>query len=359
MHTSHLVAGSGLLAASLLAIVSLPAVAPPSPVWEERPAVTAVSHLVFDAERDIMLEAQRPDEERAMASTTKMMTAIVAIEEGNLDDEVLVSQEAAEAGEAEVDLVPGEVLPLRDLVTAMVVRSANDAAIAIAEHVAGSTPEFVGLMNTKAEELGLTRTNFANPHGLDEENHYTSARDLLTLGRYVMENEIYREMAALSSFELPPSPADGEERVAVNTNLMLEDFRGTTGIKTGFTSSAGRVFVGSFDRPLGTMYSVVMGSDEEFDHFEDTRALVSWAYSKADTAQRLLSGGEVHQGALLVEADPLQRTASAEMLLALAADGVLGEPSRDPEPPPVITERGGSDEVSLTDAALWPFRNDP
>lgn len=342
-----------------LAAFTLPVVAPPNPVWEPQPTVTASNHMVYDADRDFVIEATGENEERTMASTTKMMTAIIVIESANLDDEVTVSQAAADAGEAEVDLVAGETVILRDLVSAMVVRSANDAAVAIAEHVGGSVPEFVGMMNTRADELGLANTNFANPHGLDETGHYTTARDLLALGRYVMANEMYRELAALPEYELPPSPADGSERVAVNTNLMLEDFEGTTGVKTGYTNSAGRVFVGSFERPLGTIYSVVMGSDGEFDHFADTQKLVSWAYARARRAQQLMAGETVNSGALLVEANPLQRSASAEAMLVLAADGVLGEAQRETTPPPVVTERGGPDQVGLTDAIVWPFDREP
>ncbi len=349
---------SVILAVPVMAALTLPPVPPPSPVWEPTPSITATTHIVYDADRDLIIDVIGPDQERAMASTTKMMTAIVAIEERNLDDDVLVSEAAADAGEAEVDLVAGETLTLRQLVTAMVVQSANDAAIAVAEHIGGSVPGFVEMMNAKGAELGMQHTNYTNPHGLDDPDHYTSANDLLTLGRYVMDNQIYREMAALRTFDLPPSPEDGSERTAENTNLMLDDYEGTTGIKTGFTSNAGRVFVGSFERPVGTIYSVVMGSEDEFDHFADTRKLVDWGYSLTTRAQALTTGRQVNRGALLVEADPLQTTAAAETVLVLAVDGVLGGPRREPAPPPVITERGGSDLPDLTDAILWPFRND-
>src|SRR5690606_15808693 len=130
--------------------------------------------------------ASEPDVRRPMASTTKIMTALLALKYGSLDDFIEVSQRAADVGEAEVGLVSGEKLQMRHLVKALVVRSANDASMAVAEHIGGSVEGFVDMMNAEAEAMGLENTQFANPHGLDREGHYSSPRDLLEMGLAAM-----------------------------------------------------------------------------------------------------------------------------------------------------------------------------
>ena len=167
-----------------MAAVAAPVRIPVGPgAVPDPPEVSAPAWILYDATWDVVLAGEGVDEVRPMASTTKMMTALLAIEHGGLDDEVLVSPNAAAIGEAEIGLEPGERLTLRQLVTALMIRSANDASIAVAEHVAGSEEAFVALMNARAEELGLEETRFANPHGLDAPGHHSSARDLLSLAQ--------------------------------------------------------------------------------------------------------------------------------------------------------------------------------
>ena len=158
------------------------------------PEVTAATWILYDESTDSVLASFLPSQERAIASTTKIMTALVAIENGDLDSIVTISQKAADTGEREIGLVAGEPLPLIALLKAAMIHSANDAAIAIAEHVGGSVDGFVVLMNERAQSLGLTATNFTNPHGLDDLDHYSSASDLLELAKIAMTHPEFSEI---------------------------------------------------------------------------------------------------------------------------------------------------------------------
>ena len=172
-----------------------------------------------------------------MASTTKIMTALLVLEQANLNDVVTVFP-AALVGEASMGLVAGESLTVEDLLWGLLLRSGNDAAAALAEHVAGSQQAFVDLMNQRAAELGLTSTHFANPHGLDAPDHYSSAEDLWRLAELAMANPAFRTMVATQSHE-----AAG--RQLFNINELLGLYPGADGIKTGTSDAAGQCLVGS------------------------------------------------------------------------------------------------------------------
>lgn len=275
----------------------------PTAEYRQPPGVTAPSWIVFDATDGIVLGSRNADEIRPMASTTKMMTALVALEQSATDQLVTVSNRAAEIGEAEIGLIAGEELPIADLIDAMVVRSANDAAIAVAEAVGGDVETFVELMNGRAVELGLTRTQFANPHGLDAEQHFSTARDLLRLGLAAMANEEFREAAALTQASLPPDP-EGTLRAAAATNELLELYDGAIGVKTGFTFQAGLVLVAAAEREGRTIYVVVMGSEGAGSHFEDASALLDFGFGghelvRAVAGESVFDGGELRRSALL------------------------------------------------------------
>ncbi len=165
-----------------------------------------------------------PTAARPIASTTKMMTALVAAEFSTFDELVTVSASAAEAGEAEIGLVAGEIIPMGDLVSAILVRSANDAAEAIAEHVGGSVEGFADLMNQKAAEMGLTNSHFVNPHGLDTPEHYSSAADLLQIARAVLANPQLAAMVKSTSIDFPPAP-DGTPAGRADDQPPARDLR--------------------------------------------------------------------------------------------------------------------------------------
>jgi serine-type D-Ala-D-Ala carboxypeptidase (penicillin-binding protein 5/6) len=236
-----------------------------------------------------ILWSRSPDEERAMASTTKIMTAIVALENASLDEPIVVSQRAATIGEAAARLKAGETYPLRTLLEAMLVKSGNDASIAVAEHVGGSVEGFAAMMNDKAAQLGLEHTSFVNPHGLDAPGHYTSAADLATLARYAMANDEFRRMVALESVVIE---ASGGPQELENGNLLIGTLEGATGVKTGWTSRAGYSLVASAERGGIELFAVVLGTQNEMERFQQAGLLLEWGFVHY-AEQRLAETGEV------------------------------------------------------------------
>jgi D-alanyl-D-alanine carboxypeptidase (penicillin-binding protein 5/6) len=317
----------------------------PVPTAEYRapPEVTAPSWIVFDAADGIVLGSRNADEVRAMASTTKMMTALLALEQSEPDQVVTVSPRAADIGEAEIGLVAGEELPIEALIDTMIVRSANDAAIAVAEAVGGDVETFVELMNLRGIELGLTRTQFANPHGLDAEQHTSTARDLLRLGLAAMANEEFADAAALREVSLPPD-AEGNLRVAPATNELLDSYDGAIGVKTGFTFQAGLVLVAAAEREDRTIYVVVMGSEGEGAHFDDAAALLDFGFGGHELV-RAVAGESVFDGGAL------RRTALLESQLHIAS-------LLTPPPPIDVASIAAAEPVALpgiVDALGWLF----
>lgn len=304
---------TSLGAPNALGVIQPPDIRPPIPIAEYRqpPTVTAASWIVFDATDGIVLGSRNADVVRPMASTTKIMSALVALEQSNPEQLVPVSQNAADAGEAEIGLVAGEQLLMEDLITTMVVRSANDSAVAVAEAIGGDTESFVALMNTRAQELGLTRSSFVNPHGLDADGHASTARDLLRLGLAAMANPEFRRMAALREFDLGPTP-DGTPRLAQSTNDLLDTYPGAIGVKTGFTFQAGLVLVAAAEREGRTIYVVVMGSEGAGAHFADASALLDYGF-EGNELVRAVAGESISDGALL------RRTAQLESQFHVAS----------------------------------------
>ena len=266
------------------------------------PEVTAQTWILFDATFDQVLAEHDADEPRPMASTTKMMTALLTIERASRFEQVTISEEAPEAGEAEVDLVAGEVWTVGELLYAMLLESANDAALAVAEHVGGTVDGFVKLMNDEAGRLGMDQTSFANPHGLDDENHFSSARDLLTLGRAMMANEELANIVGTREAPLPPT-LEGEERVARTTNRLLFDYQGANGVKTGFTDDAGWTLVASAERDDRLLYAVVMGSDSVEERFADAAALLDYGFAEFGVVEVIVAGVDYARRRLPGEAE--------------------------------------------------------
>ncbi|MBN2247313.1 MAG: D-alanyl-D-alanine carboxypeptidase [Coriobacteriia bacterium] len=214
--------------------------------------------------------------ERAMASTTKIMTALVVLDNADVSETVTVSARAAGVGEAEVDLVVGQTLTVGELLEATLVRSANDGAYALAEHVAGSVEGFVALMNTKAADLGLVHTSFANPHGLDAPGHYTSAEDLVTLASIAMADPRFAEIVSRPSVTV--SGQFGSKRYD-NSNKLLGTYVGADGVKTGWTNKAGYCVVASATRDEVGLIAVVLGASDENERFDEARTLLDWGFA--------------------------------------------------------------------------------
>lgn len=239
-----------------------------------------------DGVYDTILFEKNADEQMYPASLTKIMTAIVALEhEGDLDAEFTAFAKSLEPlGKGVYYLMPGERMAFKDYLNLMLVPSYNEAANVIAYNVGGSIEAFVDLMNEKAEDLGCTGTHFVNPHGLHDENHYSTARDMLLISRYAMQNETFAQIVAQTGITLPVTNKHKTESYLASTNYMLHNksqpgyvFKGTIGIKTGSTTPAGYCLSAAFEQDGMRYYSVVLGSSKTEDgrtgSFLDTKAL--------------------------------------------------------------------------------------
>ncbi len=230
------------------------------------PDVSAEAALLIDAETGLTLFEKNADDTRFPASTTKIMTAILAAELGEMDDILTASFEAVNTiapDSSKIFLWEGENMSLGDLFYALIVASANDAANVIAEHIGGSTDEFVGMMNRRAAELGANSTHFVNAHGLHAENHYTTAKDLAIIARHAMSIPAFAEAVQVNTYRIAPTNKFTEERVLYSTNLMINPvssyyYKNATGIKTGYTSNAGGCLVASAQNGTSSLISVVL-----------------------------------------------------------------------------------------------------
>jgi len=237
--------------------------------------ITAKSAILADAETGEILWSLNPDLKCYPASLTKIMTAVLILERGNLEDWVVVPKDAAFTGESSMALKEGERVQMRDLLNAILVRSANDACMAAAIHIAGSVEKFVSWMNEKAKEFGMTNTNFVNPHGLHDPQHYTTARDLLTLTRYALQNPIFRNIVAKRDILIAPTNKSAL-RHYYNRNKLLELYPGCDGVKTGYTVPAGKCLVASATRSGWQLIAIVLGSK---DHFSDCATLLDYGFN--------------------------------------------------------------------------------
>ena len=226
------------------------------------PEVSAQGVVVWDDRADRALYTKNPHERFAPASITKIMTAIVAIERGDLDEIVAIQIDAEELA-ARTDsttmrLYPGERLSLRNLLYGLMLPSGNDAAIEIARHIGGSEPAFVDLMNAKAEQLGMVNSRYMNPHGLDEDGHYTTAHDMTLLGRYAMQNPVFAEIVGTRARVF--YGYDGRKLYQLGNLDRLVGRDGYEGIKIGFTENALSTYVGSVRRNDRRLYVALLRS---------------------------------------------------------------------------------------------------
>lgn len=337
----------------LTTALALPAVAAPLafplrdqdgfPMDTRPPSVTAASWILYDESSDLVLAEWDADTRRPMASITKIMTVMLALENAELTDEVLISEEAAGQGGQEIDLVAGETVTLAALVKAAMIRSGNDAAAAIAEHVGGSIDGFVSMMNERAAELGMTNTHFVNPNGLDAGGHYSSARDMLVLSRQAMSIPEFEELSRSRAMVFPDSP-NGTQRTATNTNRILNSYEGTIGVKTGETPNAGLTYVGAAERDGRRLIVVVLRSEGRRAHFADAIELYDWAFEDLSVQGMMTVGAPYVPLTARVAASPILAEASIgddvqpspEELTVSQPRSVASEDDDPPEPPQPI-----------------------
>src|SRR5574337_29746 len=266
----------------LLEFLDLPR---PAPMQGVGP-VSAASAILVDAVTGDVLFEQNADEPRPPASITKILTALVIVERGHLEDTVVVSQAAARVGGYRLGLRPGQRISLVDLLAAILIRSANDAAIAAAEHVGGGVKGFMAMMNAKAQELGMLHSHFENPHGLDGPGHYTTARDMALLTRGAMEHPAFAQLVRTRETRVTiwQQGARGplsRQRIVQSHNKLLGRLEGADGVKTGYTDAAGRCLVASASRGDQRMIAVLLKDPQRWT---DAATLLEFGFGAATGA---------------------------------------------------------------------------
>ncbi|ASA22964.1 D-alanyl-D-alanine carboxypeptidase family protein [Paenibacillus donghaensis] len=255
----------------------------------------AKAAALIDVESGRILYSSRGDEPMLIASLTKIMTALVAIENGDLESKVKVGKNAFAKEGSSLYLQLGEEMTLENMLYGLMLRSGNDAATAIAEHVGGSEEGFVYLMNAKAEELGLIHTHFANPHGLDAEGHYSSANDLARLTAYAMHNPVFKEIVKTPE-KTADNPNDKWDYKWSNKNKMLRLYEGANGVKTGYTKKALRCLVSSATRQGQQLVAVTINDGNDWN---DHAALLDYGFNHYPLTS-LIERGEPVKGYNLV-----------------------------------------------------------
>ena len=257
---------------------------PPPPA----PSIQAAASMLVNTSDGDVLFKQNIDAQLPMASTTKIMTALLALQYGKLDQQVTVGADAAAAGTGDnsrMGISLGETFSLRDLLYGLMLPSGDDAAVAIADGISGNQQTFVALMNARAQFLGLTHTHYANPHGLDATGHYTSASDLLKLAEIAMRNPVFATIVATQEYVIPAT-AHHNAYDLHNTDLLLGSYDGAEGIKTGTTGNAGACLVFAALRNDANLIGIVLGAPDDPTRYSDARALLDWGFTVvADTGQ--------------------------------------------------------------------------
>ena len=251
--------------------------------------VSAGSAVVMDAHSGKVLWEKNSQAKSLIASTTKIMTALVVLENAPLDEIVTVSAEAVGVEGSSMYLTAGEELTVEDLLYGLMLLSGNDAAEALAYHVSGSIEAFAELMNRKADVLGLRNTRFANPHGLDSEDNYSNASDMARLAAYALQNEHFRRIVSSQSYSC------GTRRMT-NHNKLLWDYEGAVGVKTGYTKKAGRILVGAAEKNGRQLISVTISAP---DDWKDHRAMLDLGFSKYTCREVLTAGTPVAELAIM------------------------------------------------------------
>ncbi|MUK87229.1 D-alanyl-D-alanine carboxypeptidase [Ornithinibacillus sp. L9] len=254
-------------------------------IGQASPSVSAQNAILIEKNTGRVLFEKQAHEKELIASTTKIMTALLAVESGKLDETVTVSERAVYTEGSSIYLKPGEKIKLEDLVYGLMLRSGNDAAVAISEHIGGSVEGFVHLMNEKAKWLGMTNTSFENPHGLDGEEHYSTAYDMALLMRQAMNNEHFQKITSTTSYK-----SESRSYSWQNKNKLLTMFyEYCTGGKTGFTKAAGRTLVSSASKDGMELIAVTFNAP---DDWRDHMKMFDWGFDNYEM-ESIASEGEI------------------------------------------------------------------
>ena len=298
----------------IVALLALLAALYPGCAWADADngglAIGAKGAILMEAETGRVLLEKNADQRLPMASTTKIMTCLVALEHSSLDEKVTAGKNAAGVTGTSLYLSQGETLTMEQMLYGLMLRSGNDAAVAIAEHVGGSLEEFVAWMNQRAEELGAD-AQFKNPHGLDQQGHEASARAMALIMRECLKNETFARISSTRE-KVIPWPGNEYSRVLKNKNRLLTSYEGATGGKTGYTSGAGRCLVFSAERNGMRLVGCVLNCPTWFD---TAQAMLDYGfehYGMQEVAQAgdplgqvPIAGGQKRTAVVLME-DPLR-----------------------------------------------------
>ena len=243
--------------------------------------INAAGAILIDAKTGQVLYEKNSNKQLAPASTTKIMTAILAIESDRLDEKTTISKNAVSVQGSTMHLQEGELISLRELVTGLMMRSGNDAAVAIAEFLSGSVDKFVVEMNKKAREIGAIHTKFQNPHGLPTKDHYSTAYDLAWIARYAMNNPTFAEVVSTrnTSIDWEDSAGNEHEQNLKNTNKLLWMLDEADGVKTGTTNEAGPCLVSSATKDDQRLIAVTLNDK---NRWEDSQELLNWGFETFD-----------------------------------------------------------------------------
>lgn len=236
--------------------------------------------LIYDRASGRILYEKNGNKQTPMASTTKIMTAIVVLENAKLTDTVTITTKAAGIGGSRLGLKKNDKITVNDLLYGLMLRSGNDAAVALAIHVGGSVEGFAEMMNKKAEELNLTNSHFVVPHGLDNEGHYTTAYELAKMADYALKIDKFKEIVGT---KVATIHINGYAKKINNTNNLLGSVSGVYGVKTGFTNGAGRCLVTACKRNDLDIITVIIGADTNKIRSKDTIKLIQYAYTEFET----------------------------------------------------------------------------
>ena len=244
---------------------------------DEFPNINSRAAIVIDRNSNTILYGKNEKEKRKMASTTKIMTCIIVLENGNLNDIVEVSKKSAGTGGSRLGLKTGDKITVKDLLYGLMLCSGNDAAVALAEHVGGSIEDFSKLMNDKASKLNLENTHFVTPHGLDNDEHYTTAYELALLSNYALKNKDFAQIVGTKSYTVT---INNYTKTLSNTNELLGTLNGIYGIKTGFTNGANRCLVTACKRGNMDIICVVLGADTKNFRTKDSIKLIEYVFKE-------------------------------------------------------------------------------
>lgn len=295
----------------ILIITNIAAAAPAPPI------VKAKAAIVIDATTGKVLYSKNAEEQRYPASTTKMMSLIVALEHGNLDELVTASKNAASTEGSSLELTQGEKLKMIDLLYGIMLISGNDATVAVAEHISGSVEKFAELMTQKAHAIGATNTHFANSSGLPDPNHFTTAHDLARIAAYGYKKPLFTEIVSTKHKVIPWGDKD-YGRDLYNENRMLWLAEGGNGVKTGYTDAAGRCLVSGAKRNGIQLITVVLDSETMWD---DSIALLNFGFSQV-TPEIICTQGDILKTIRVIngKTEVVKLLVSADLIIPISED---------------------------------------